>query len=33
MSDVNICKQDGIFVFAITAIITVLGLIGASMSV
>ncbi len=30
MSDVNICKQDGIFVLAITAIITVLGLIGAN---
>lgn len=31
MSDVNICKQDGIFVIAITVIITVLGLIGTNM--
>lgn len=30
MSDVNVCKQDGLFVFAIAAIITVLGLIGTS---
>jgi len=30
MSDANICKQDGLFVFAITAIITVLGLVGAN---
>ncbi len=30
MSDVNICKQDGIFVFAITAIIVVLGLVGTN---
>ena len=30
MSDVNISKQDGLFVFAIAAIITVLGLVGTS---
>ncbi len=30
MSDANISKQDGLFVFAITAIIVVLGLIGVN---
>ncbi|GEM_PF-5205817 len=30
MSDANISKQDGLFVFAIAAIITVLGLIGTN---
>ena len=30
MSDANISKQDGLFVFAIAAIITVLGLVGAN---
>ena len=30
MSDANISKQDGLFVFAIAAIITVLGLVGTN---
>jgi len=30
MSDVNISKTDGLFVFAIAAIITVLGLVGTN---